>query len=144
MATSNNTAPSPVVTSTSYSPAPIGVGFYASGNPSVGAPWFFIKTSSDLITESLTRILLTNPGQRVMQPGFGVGIQQEIFALITPDVLQDLAVTIHSQLATYEPRVAVLDVITQLVSANILQISIVAQSTTNPTSTETTVFNVSI
>jgi phage baseplate assembly protein W len=138
MATSNTpTAPSPVVTSTSYSPAPTGVGFY-------NQPWYVIKTGNDLIYESMTRILLTNPGQRVMQPGFGVGIQQEVFALITPDVLQDLAVTIHSQLATYEPRIAVLDVITQLVSANILQISIVAQNTSDPTATETTVFNVSI
>jgi len=118
-------------------PTYTGCGFYNN-------PWFVIKTGNPLLYESMTRILLTNPGQRVMQPDFGVGINQQVFALMTPDVLQDLAVSIHSQLRTYEPRVAVIDVITEILDDNILQISIVAQSNEDPTATETTVFNVSV
>ena len=118
-------------------PTYVGCGFY-------GAPWFVVKQGNSLIYESMTRILLTNPGQRVMEPGFGVGINQQIFALLTPDVLQDLAVNIHSQLRQYEPRVSVVDVITEIVDDNILQISVIAQSPQNPTATETTVFNVSV
>jgi phage baseplate assembly protein W len=118
-------------------PTYIGVAFYNN-------PWFVIKTGNPLIYESMTRILLTNPGQRVMLPNFGVGISQQVFGLITPDVLQDLAVNIHSQLATYEPRITVIDVITSLVSANVLNIKIVAQSPTDPTTTETTSFNISV
>jgi phage baseplate assembly protein W len=114
-----------------------GVGFY-------NQPWFVVKTGNDLIYESMTRILLTNPGQRVMLPTFGVGINQQVFALVTPDILQDLAVNIHSQLATYEPRVVVLDVTTELLNANTLQISIISQAPSNPTVIETTQFNVSI
>lgn len=92
----------------------------------------------------MTRILLTNPGQRVMLPNFGAGVQGKVFSLITPDALQDLAVNIHSQLVTYEPRVSVIDVITSLVSANVLNIKIIAQSQTDPTATESTIFNVSL
>ena len=118
-------------------PTYTGVGFY-------NQPWFVIKQGNPLIYESMTRILLTNPGQRVMLPTFGVGINSKVFSLVTPDILQDLAVNIHSQLVTYEPRVTVIDVITSLVSANVMSIKIVAQAQADPTVTETTIFNVSI
>ena len=83
-----------------------GIGFY-------GKDWFSIKQGKDLIYESIIRILMTTPGERVMDPEFGVGMRNKVFMSITADSLQDLAVDIHSKLETYEPRIRVIEVQTE-------------------------------
>jgi phage baseplate assembly protein W len=51
---------------------------YPYTNGSTGAP----KTSSavDHLRELILQVLFTNPGERVNQPAFGVGVQQLVFA----------------------------------------------------------------
>jgi uncharacterized protein len=115
----------------------VGVGFYFR-------PWFSIKKDKDLLYESMIRILMTSPGERVMSPSFGAGIRRKLFQRMSPDVLQDLAVNIHSQLRTFEPRVIVVDVQTQFIEPDILSIHVISEKATDPTQTTTTTFNVNI
>lgn len=84
-----------------------GVGFY-------NREWFSVKQGKDLLYESIIRILMTAPGERVMRPNFGVGLNRSLFEVVTPDILQDLAITIHNAINSYERRVEVVDVQTEL------------------------------
>lgn len=108
-----------------------GVGFYSSDPDD----WFKIKQGKDLIYESIIRILMTTPGERVMRPAFGVGLNRSLFSLATPDTLQDLAVAIHSALENYEARAKVLDVQTEL-DDNIIKIHIFMEKETDPDEVE--------
>jgi phage baseplate assembly protein W len=111
-----------------------GIGFY-------GKDWFSIKKDQELISESIIRILMTSPGERVMRPSFGVGMSRKLFKLVTPDMLQDLAVSIHSALRNYEPRVVIVDVQTEYVVPNIVKIHIISEKPEDPTLTNTLTFN---
>jgi phage baseplate assembly protein W len=106
-----------------------GIAFYQK-------PFFEIKTDKDLIYESMIRILMTAPTERVMRPGFGVGMNRQVFKLATPDFLQDLAVNIHTQLKTYEQRVTVVDVQTEFEDPDIVRIRIFSQKVEDPTQIE--------
>lgn len=84
-----------------------GLGFYKSD-------WFKVKEDKDLVYENIIRILMTAPNERVMRPSFGVGLNRSTFEVITPDVLQDIAILIHNKIQTFEPKVRVRDVQTRL------------------------------
>lgn len=79
-----------------------GIGFY-------GQEFFIIKSDHDLIAESIKRILMTNPGERPGQPFFGVGLKERLFEQLDETLISDLKETISDQIATYEPRVDLLD-----------------------------------
>lgn len=64
-----------------------------------------IKTSENLYTESIMRILMTSPGERVGQPFFGVGLKRQLFDLVDDITLQNLEEIIREQVEIYEPRV---------------------------------------
>lgn len=115
----------------------VGVGFY-------NKPWFAIKEGKDLIYESIIRILMTSPGERVMRPQFGVGMYRKIFKLITPDMLQDLAVTIHSAIRNYEPRVTVVDIQTEFIDPDIVKVHIITEKENDPTLTEEVTLNYTV
>lgn len=106
-----------------------GVGFY-------NKKWFSVKENKELIAESIIRILLTSPGERVMRPGFGVGLNRQLFSLITPDMLQDLAVDVHNAISNYESRVNVVDVQTEVVDDTVVKIHIFMEYEQFPGRTE--------
>lgn len=106
-----------------------GVGFY-------NKDWFAIKEGKELLYESVIRILMTSPGERVMRPSFGVGLNKQIFATLTPDTLQDLAIALHTSLANYEKRVTIEDVQTELVEDNVIKIHIYMRYIEDPSRTE--------
>ena len=106
-----------------------GVGF-------INEDWFTIKTGKELIYESIIRILMTTPGERVMRRDFGVGLNRKLFSLATPDLLQDLAVSIHSSLDRYEDRATVIDVQTELIDDNVIKIHIFMEKETDPDDVE--------
>ena len=95
-----------------------GVGFY-------NQDWFVIKTGKDLIYESIIRIIMTSPGERLMRPDFGGGLRDELFNVITQDTLQDLVVKIHRSIAEYEPRVNVDEVTATLAAENTIRLGII-------------------
>lgn len=108
-----------------------GVGIYNND-------WFAIKTGKPLLYESMIRILMTSPGERVMRPNFGAGLRNNLFELVTPDYLQDLAISIHASILQYEPRIKVKEVITEHdESENIIRIKIISVKDEDPNDTET-------
>jgi phage baseplate assembly protein W len=117
-----------------------GVGFY-------NKDWFSIKESKDLLYESIIRILMTAPGERVMRPAFGAGMRDRLFELVTPDYLQDLAIAIHTALLQYEKRVVVKEVQTELdENEGIVRVKIVCERDDDPEGTEviTLKYNVTV
>lgn len=75
-----------------------GLGFYDK-------EFFVIKSDKENISESVTRILMTSPGERVGQPFFGVGLKRMLFDQVDQVTLEQLQKTIQDQIDMYEPRV---------------------------------------
>ena len=51
---------------------------------SVDGPYGLITTYKELATQKLKMLLLTNPGERIMNPDFGVGLKSYFFELAGP------------------------------------------------------------
>jgi phage baseplate assembly protein W len=64
----------------------------------------------DGIRQSIWMILGTSPGERVMRPDFGCGIYDLVFGVNNAATATAVAVAVREALATWEPRIDVLDV----------------------------------
>jgi phage baseplate assembly protein W len=64
----------------------------------------------DAVKESLRNLILTDPGERLMQPRLGAGIRELLFENLTPGVLKRIERRIKSTIETYEPRAELIDV----------------------------------
>jgi uncharacterized protein len=71
-----------------------------------------IKTAKDeeSIRQSIWMILSTSPGERVMNPNFGCGIHELVFAPNSAGTAGQLAVEVRRALIHWEPRIDVLEV----------------------------------
>ena len=69
-----------------------------------------IKTIKRMVAQNLKMIILTNPGERVMEPNFGVGIQQFLFAARGEGVEGQIAQKMRDQVGTYLPNVVLNDI----------------------------------
>jgi phage baseplate assembly protein W len=65
------------------------------------------KNLSELLRQNVKMILLTNPGERIMEPEFGVGFKKFLFEPITPETSSKLESRIYSQFSTYLPSVSI-------------------------------------
>ena len=59
------------------------------------------------ISEDFKTLLLTNPGERVMDSRFGVGIKRYIFEQNLPQTWSDIDARIRSQAKTYIPAIRI-------------------------------------
>ena len=66
-----------------------------------------IKKMKTLIKQNFKMLVLTNPGERVMNPDFGVGIRQFLFESFESDVYARIDSKIREQVALYLPIVAI-------------------------------------
>ncbi len=57
------------------------------------------------IEESLRILFATNPGERVMQPGYGCGLQRLVFETLNESTLTEMRSTIEKAVLFFEPRV---------------------------------------
>src|SRR5215468_25052 len=64
----------------------------------------------DKIRQAIEVILRTAPGERVTRPDFGCGIHDLVFESFSNDVLGRVISAVGEALATWEPRIDVLDV----------------------------------
>lgn len=62
------------------------------------------------VRQSIWTILATSPGERVMRPGFGCGIHDLVFGVNNAATATSVARAVRDSLATWEPRIDVLDV----------------------------------
>ncbi len=56
---------------------------------------------ADAVHQDLRILLLTNPGERVMDPLFGVGLKRFLFEPLTTTTLGDIEAKINSQVQKY-------------------------------------------
>jgi hypothetical protein len=63
-----------------------------------------------LIRQSIRLILETEPGERVMRPGFGCGLRRFLMAPNTPGTRASIGRVVEAALSTWEPRIALQDV----------------------------------
>lgn len=67
----------------------------------------------DKIRQSIEIILRTAPGERVTRPDFGCGIHELVFDSLGGQLIGRVISVVASALATWEPRIDVLDVTAQ-------------------------------
>ena len=67
-------------------------------------------SDDDKVRQAIEIILRTAPGERVAQPDFGCGIHSLVFETFSADMLGRVVGNVSSSLATWEPRIDVLDV----------------------------------
>jgi phage baseplate assembly protein W len=73
-----------------------------------------VEVSRDArIRQAIEIILRTAPGERVTRPDFGCGIHDLVFETLSNDMLGRVVSAVSTALATWEPRIDVLDVRTQ-------------------------------
>lgn len=66
-----------------------------------------IKTLRQTVKQNLKMLLLTNPGERVMDPEFGVGVQMFLFSNFSENIQSQLYDKIVEQAKTYMPSVKI-------------------------------------
>lgn len=64
----------------------------------------------DKIRQAIEVILRTAPGERVTRPDFGCGIHDLVFESLSNDMLGRVISAVSEALASWEPRIDVLDV----------------------------------
>ena len=69
-----------------------------------------IKLLKNLIKQNLKMLILTNPGERVMDPEFGVGIKQFLFENFQSDVYVRIDEKIREQVNFYLPVVSIVSI----------------------------------
>ena len=52
----------------------------------------------------------TSPGERVMRPTFGAGVQNYVFEPNSPALRAQLASTVSNALSTWEPRISIVNI----------------------------------
>lgn len=64
----------------------------------------------EAVKQSIKNLVLTDPGERLMQPFIGGGIRALLFENITPAVLNLIENKVKSTINTYEPRADIINV----------------------------------
>jgi phage baseplate assembly protein W len=72
-----------------------------------------LKRDEESVKESLRNLILTDKGERLMQPLLGGNIRAMLFENNTPAVIKMMQEQIRSTIIEYEPRAQLIDVIVQ-------------------------------
>jgi len=72
----------------------------------------YFSTSADkkLVKENMKQILLTNPGERICLPDFGVGLRRYLFEMNDEQLATVIREKIVQQIAKYEPLADIIDI----------------------------------
>ncbi len=68
-----------------------------------------ISRIRELIKQNLKMLILTNPGERIMEPAYGVGIRTFLFENFEESVFEDIDQKIRKQISRYMPAVQVVE-----------------------------------
>ena len=66
-----------------------------------------IRRMRDAIKQNLKMLILTEPGERVMEPDFGVGMKRFLFENFSEDVYSQIDASIREQVSIYMPDVSI-------------------------------------
>ena len=64
-------------------------------------------TIVETLRQNLKTLVLTNPGERVMEPGFGVGLEKFLFERFTESTYASIQEELVNQVRTYMPQIAI-------------------------------------
>ncbi len=73
-----------------------------------------MATPNRPVFDSITSLLTTGRGERVMRPLFGVNVSRFVFDTITPIMQARIAADVTQVIQTYEPRADVISVVPTL------------------------------
>jgi len=79
-------------------------------NRSSADGFMMIKTIKKLVNQNLKMLLLTNPGERVMRPNFGVGVKTYLFENYGENVEGQIESRIKKQVQMYMPAVEIIKI----------------------------------
>ena len=79
-------------------------------HPSGQDGYALIKDYRTLVQQNLKCLLLTNPGERIMEPEFGVGILRYLFENNGAQLYGSIESKIHEQVSVYMPFVKVTNI----------------------------------
>mgnify|MGYP003143796105 CR=1 FL=1 len=68
------------------------------------------KTFAENTQQNFKNLVLTSPGEKVMDPEFGVGIRRYLFEQ-REDIIPDLTSRIYEQAAIYMPYIDIIDIV---------------------------------
>jgi len=68
------------------------------------------KTMLDVIKQNFKNLVLTNPGERIMIPDFGVGIKRFLFEQNTTETYNSIRGAINQQTSKYMPFITINDI----------------------------------
>lgn len=91
------------------------------------------KTDNNAIRFALRNLFLTNPGEVMFNPNFGIGIRDYLFENFSPAFRHILKRKCIEQLSEFEPRAAIDDIqISEVTDKNECEISIYFHTVANP------------
>jgi phage baseplate assembly protein W len=83
------------------------------------------RTNEEAIKESLRNLILTDRGERLMQPNLGSDVRSSLFENATPVTLKILEERVREVINNFEPRVSLIDVdVTSFYDDNKVQVTI--------------------
>jgi phage baseplate assembly protein W len=65
------------------------------------------KTILEVANQNLKMLVLTNPGERIMDPKFGVGLRQYLFSQNTGDLQEGIKNRVYTQVDKYLPYIVI-------------------------------------
>lgn len=69
--------------------------------------YMLTKTPREFIAQNLKNLVLTSPGERMMDINFGVGIRNYLFQQDTASDRQTIRLAIENQISTYMPFITI-------------------------------------
>jgi phage baseplate assembly protein W len=73
-------------------------------------PYKLNKTLKDSIKQNFKNLILTNPGERMMDINFGVGLSRYLFENNSSALRQDITAKIHEQSKMYMPFIKIVSI----------------------------------
>jgi len=75
-----------------------------------GDGFTMLKSVESMIKQNFKMLILTIPGERIMEPEFGIGLKRFLFSMQSENPASSIEATIRSQVKTYLPVVSIKDV----------------------------------
>ena len=72
-------------------------------------PYRLTKGVSETLRQNFKNLILTNPGERVMDPDFGVGIRSYLFELDNSHMQEEITERIYAQVDKYLSSIEILE-----------------------------------
>ena len=109
--------------------------FYGFNPPFIGGPQGIMSRQEDekLIKNDILLLLLTVPGERIMDPNFGVNLRSALFEKIDDSIISSLESEILDKLLFYDTRVIPVDIaVSRNENTNTLNVRVVVKLKIDP------------